>query len=109
MEIPKRIKVDIDNKRLYAAIEINKNKYNDRTVYAPGDLPPTDNSNVAIVSYTWDYGVREWVTVLGDKYYSDYFLDFDVYGNSLYVILNSYTTTYASDASYTDIYYYRLR
>ena len=101
--------VDIDNKRLYVAIEINKNLYNNRTVYAPGDLPPSDNSNVAIVSYTWDYGVREWVTILGDKQYSDYFSAFEVYGNNVYVVLNSYTTTYNTVASYTDIYYYRLR
>lgn len=33
MEIPRRVRVDIDNQRIYIAIEINKNKYHDRTVY----------------------------------------------------------------------------
>lgn len=33
MEIPRAIRVDIDNQRIYLGIEINKNKYQDRTVY----------------------------------------------------------------------------
>ena len=29
MEIPRKIKIDIENKRVYIGIEINKNKYHD--------------------------------------------------------------------------------
>jgi hypothetical protein len=33
------VKVDIANEMIYLAVKINKNKYNDRTVYSPGALP----------------------------------------------------------------------
>lgn len=39
MEIPRAVRVDLDNERIYLAVEINKNKYHDRTVYEPGALP----------------------------------------------------------------------
>jgi hypothetical protein len=37
MEIPKLVKIDQNNKFIYVALEINKNKYHDRTVYSPGE------------------------------------------------------------------------
>lgn len=69
MEIPRAIRVDPAYKLIYIAVEINKNKYHNRTVYSPGDLPGLDNSNVAIIAYTWTHAVRQWVTVIGDKTY----------------------------------------
>jgi hypothetical protein len=56
---------------IYVALDINKNKYHNRTVYSPGSLPPNDNSNVAIVGYSWTHGVRMWVTVVGDDTLTD--------------------------------------
>ena len=73
MEIPKQTKVDANNQQIYVAIEINKNLYHNRTVYSPGALPPQDNSNIAIVAYSWTFGVRLWVTVVGDPVYIDSF------------------------------------
>ena len=109
MELPKQVKIDTKNKLIYVAVEINKNKYHGRTVYAPGELPPIDNSNVAMVAYSWTHGVRLWVTVLGDKKLGDSFADMDCYGGYLYVIVNSFSTKYSTNASQTDINYYKLR
>lgn len=77
MEIPKGIRVDVDNQRIYLAIEINKNKYHDRTVYAPGALPGPDNSNVAVIGYAWSYATRLWVTLVGNPTLMDKFANID--------------------------------
>jgi hypothetical protein len=77
---------------LYLALEVNKNKYNGRTVYAPGALPGQDNANVAILGYSWTFGVLEWTTVIGNPTYQDEFAGMDVWGNSLYVFTNSFST-----------------
>ena len=109
MEIPKKVKIDPLNKMIYVALEINKNKYNNRTVYLPGELPPIDNSNVAIVGYSWTHGVKTWVTVVGDEIFGDSFADMACFGNYLYVTVNSFSTQYSTNSSQTDINYYRLR
>jgi hypothetical protein len=77
MEVPRKVYMDTENRRVYLAIEINRNKYHDRTVYAPGAQPGVDNSNVAIICYSWTHGVREWITVVGSETYSDVFVDFE--------------------------------
>jgi hypothetical protein len=77
MEVPRKVLLDTENRRVYLAIEINKNMYHGRTVYAPGAFPGVDNSNVAIVCYSWTHGVREWVTVVGSEIYSDVFSDLE--------------------------------
>jgi hypothetical protein len=53
MEAARGVKVDLDNNMIYLAVEINKQKYHGSTVYAPGDSPGEDNSNVAIHGYSW--------------------------------------------------------
>jgi hypothetical protein len=58
MEIPREVKVDLANQQIYISIEINKNKYLDRTVYSPGEDPGLDNSNIAIIAYKWTHGIR---------------------------------------------------
>jgi hypothetical protein len=50
-----------------------------------------------------------WVTVVGDVNLVDTFVDMDVYGGFLYVIVNSFSTKYSANASQTDINYYRMR
>jgi len=77
MEVPRKVVMDIENRRVYLAIEINKNKYHESTVYDPGAQPGVDNSNVAIVCYSWTHGVREWVTLVGSSVYSDVFSDLE--------------------------------
>jgi hypothetical protein len=77
MEVPRKVYMDTENRRVYLAIEINRNNYHDRTVYAPGAQPGVDNSNVAIICYSWTHGVREWITVVGSETYSDVFVDFE--------------------------------
>jgi len=109
MEIPRAVRVDVENKRIYLAVEINKNKYHGRTVYAPGALPGQDNSNVAIIGYAWNYGTRLWVTVVGNEQFLDSYADLEVYGNNVYVVTNSFSTKYTANSSQTDIYFYRLR
>ena len=69
MEIVRGVKVDFDNQMIYLAVEINKQKYRNRTVYEPGAVPGTENANVAIHGYSWTYGVRLWTTVIGDPTY----------------------------------------
>ncbi len=109
MEVPRKIIMDTENRRVYLAIEINKNKYHGRTVYQPGAQPGIDNSNVAIVCYSWTHGVREWVTLIGSEVYSDDFADLDYYGNNVYAVVNGVTSKYSTNSSQTDIFYYRLR
>jgi hypothetical protein len=52
---------------IYIAVEINKNWYNNKTVYAPGALPAEDNANIAIIAFSWTHGVRMWTTVIGNE------------------------------------------
>jgi hypothetical protein len=108
MEASRGVKVDPDNKMIYLAVEINKQKYRERTVYAPGDAPGEDNSNVAIHGYSLQHGVRIWTTVIGNVNFTDKFSRMDHWGNNLYVFLNSFSTEYSSVSNF-DIYYYRIR
>ncbi len=39
MEQARAVYVDIPNEKVYVAVEVNKNKYHNRTVYKPGALP----------------------------------------------------------------------
>ncbi len=109
MEAARGVKVDLDNKMVYLALEINKQKYHDRTVYKPGTEPGEDNGNVAILAYSWTHGVRMWTTVVGNEVFTDYFGRMANLGNHLYVYLNSYSTVYSTNSSQTDIYYYKIR
>ena len=36
MEIPAKVVMDVENRRVYLVIDINKNKSHGQTVYAPG-------------------------------------------------------------------------
>jgi hypothetical protein len=108
MEAARGVKVDLDNKMIYLAVEINKQKYHGRTVYSPGASPGEDNSNVAIHGYSWQHGVRVWTTVIGNVNFTDKFSRMDHWGNYLYVFLNSFSTEYSTTSNY-DIYYYRIR
>jgi len=56
---------------VYLAVEINKQEYFNMTVYPPGSPPGEDNANVAILGYSWSFGVREWTTVIGNENYTD--------------------------------------
>lgn len=71
--------------------------------------PGTDNSNVAIVCYSWTHGIREWVTVVGNDVFSDVFVDLQYWANNVYVVVNSVTLAYSQNASQTDINYFKLR
>jgi hypothetical protein len=50
-----------------------------------------------------------WVTVVGDEYLADSFVDMEIYGGYLYTVVNSFSTKYSTNASQTDINYYRIR
>jgi len=66
MEQLKGVRVDSQNEMIYAAVEVNKNKYHGMTVYEPGTLPDPENSNIAIVAYDWKFATRQWVVVAGN-------------------------------------------
>jgi hypothetical protein len=99
MEIPKKVFMDVENRRVYLAIEVNKNRYHDQTVYAPGAQPGIDNSNVAIVCYQWTHGIRQWITLLGSEIYSDVFVALQQYENDVYVVANVVTSLYSTNSS----------
>jgi hypothetical protein len=99
MEAARGVKIDLDNKMVYLAVEINKQKYHGRTVYKPGTYPGEDNANVAIIGYSWTHGVRMWTTVIGNENFTDAFGRMSNYGNHLYVFLNSFSTAYSTNAS----------
>jgi hypothetical protein len=92
MEAARGVKIDLDNKMIYLAVEINKQSYHGRTVYSPGSAPGEDNSNVAIHGYSWTHGVRIWTTVIGNVNFTDKFSRMTHWGNYLYVFLNSFST-----------------
>ena len=109
MEQVKGVKVDVEQEKVFLAVEINKNKYHGRTVYAPGAEPGIDNSNVAIMAYSWRFATREWITVCGNEKYLDKYGEMVSWGNFIYVFINSFSTEYSTNATQTDIYYYRMR
>ncbi len=108
MEMARGVHIDPTNDMMYAAVEINKNKYHNRTVYEPGAKPPEENANIAIIGFA-RWGIREWITVCGNEEFLDEFADMRAHGNYLYVLVNSFSTSYSTNSSQTDIYYYRLR
>lgn len=108
-ELPKAVYIDVDNSRIYVVVDINTNRYYDRSVYAPGEAPTSDNPNIAIFAFSFDFGTRLWVTVLGDSSNIDYFSGLSMYNGHLYVALTSHTDVYSSDESQSDIIYTKLR
>jgi hypothetical protein len=67
------VNIDFSNEMVYLAVEINRNKYHDSTVYSPNSKPSMDNSNIAIIGYSWTHAVRLWTTVVGNENYADLF------------------------------------
>jgi hypothetical protein len=92
METARGVEIDLDNRMVYIAVQINKQEYHNRTVYKPGKEPGEDNPNIAIVGYNWNHGVRIWTTVIGNENLTDTFGKFQSWGNYLYVFLNTYST-----------------
>lgn len=101
--------VDIANERIYAVVDININRYYERTVYAPGEDPGQDNPNIAIMAFSFHYGTRLWVTIIGDSSNIDYFSGLSIYSGHLHVALTSHTDNFSPDESQTDIIYTKIR
>ena len=108
-EIAKTVYIDIENDRIYAVIDINTNKYYERTVYEPGEDPGYDNPNIAIMAFSFDFGTRLWVTVIGDSTNIDYFSGLSMYNGHLHIALTSHTDTFSADETQTDIIYTKIR
>ena len=108
-EVAKTVYVDVDNDRIYAIVDINSNKYYERTVYDAGEDPGLENPNIAIMTFSFEFGTRLWVSVIGDNSNIDNFSGLSMYKNYLHVALTSHTDTYSSDESQTDIIYTKLR
>lgn len=69
MEQLKGVEVDVEREMIYVAVEVNKNNYHQSSIYEPGTDPGYDNSNIAVVAYSWEFGVREWVLMAGNEDY----------------------------------------
>ena len=108
-EIAKTVYIDVVNQRIYAVVDINSNSYYSKSVYAPDEAPSPDNPNIAIFAFSFDFGTRLWVTVLGESTNIDYFSGLSMYKGHLHVALTSHTDEYSSDESTTDIIYTKLR
>ena len=67
------VQVDQGYEQIYICAEVNTNIYEGRTVYKPSDFSSAVNPNVAVVAYDFELGHRNWVSLLGDKEYEDYF------------------------------------
>ena len=102
--------IDADNERIYAVVDVNTNSYFNRTIYEPGDIPSDImNPNIAIIGFSFDYGLRLWTTLLGDPENVDYFVGLSIYDGHVYAVLNSHTSTYSTDETQTDIIYAKIR
>ena len=105
----KDVRVDLPSDQLLVVFESNKNAYiSGRSVYEPGADPGEDNPNIVLAAFRLHDGERVWWTVLGDPNFVDSYSQLQIWGNHLYVLLTSYTTTYNSSVN-TDIYFYRIR
>jgi hypothetical protein len=108
-ERAKSVYIDVVNERIYAVVDINVNKIYERTIYAPGEDPGYDNPNIAIYAFSFHFGDRLWVTIIGDSSNTDYFSGLSIYAGHLHIALTSHTDTYSSDESQTDIIYTKIR
>lgn len=108
-EYAKSVYVDVVNDRIYAIVDVNTNKYYERTVYEPGEEPGLPNPNIAIFAFSFDFGTRLWVSVIGDSTNIDVFSGLSIYNGHLHVALTSHTDQYSTDESQTDIIYTKIR
>lgn len=108
-EYAKSVYIDLEHDRIYAVVDINTNKYYERTVYEPGEEPGHPNPNIAIFAFSFDFGTRLWVSVIGDSSNIDTFSGLSMYNGHLHVALTSHTDQYSTDESQTDIIYTKIR
>ena len=108
-ETTKTVYVDATNRVIYAVVDINTNTFYGKNVFYSGEVSETDNPNIAIVAFSFDFGTRLWVAVLGDKDNIDYFSGLSIYNGHLHVALTSHTNEYSTDEYQTDIIYTKIR
>lgn len=101
--------IDSENERIYVVLDVNTNKYHERTIYSPGDLPSFTTPNIAIVALSFEFGTRLWVTLVGDIENINYFSGLSMYNNHIYLVITSHTTVYSNDETQTDIIYSKIR
>jgi hypothetical protein len=87
------VKIDLTNDIIYVVLDINANRYMGVSIYGPGDEATENNPNIALLAYNLDNAVVRWVKIFGDLNYVDYYVG--LVDNR--IILNSYTTTFATD------------
>jgi hypothetical protein len=108
-EMAKSVYVDVENQRIYAVLDINTIKYCERTVHEPNEISETENPNIAIVAFSFEFGTRLWVSVIGDKDHIDYFSGLSMYKGHLHIATTSHTNVYSTDEYQTDIIYTKIR
>lgn len=103
------IKVDVVHRQIYVALEINSNEYKGVSIFRPGDERTDNNPNIAIVAYDFDNAVVNWIKIVGDHNYIDYFADMEVNGNHLILVTSSYTMNFTTEVPSKDILMYKFR
>lgn len=103
------IKVDIVHEQVYVVLDINSNKYKNVSIYGPGDEQTENNPNIAVLAYNFNNAVINWIKLLGDLHYVDYYADLEVRDNHVIVLTNSFTTNFTDKEPSMDILGYKLR
>ena len=100
------VKVDPVNEQIYVVLDINSNKYKDVSIYEAGDELTENNPNVALVAYSFNNAVINWIKIFGDLNNVDYYVDLE----QNIIVLNSYTSMFSENKGTSkDILAYKFR
>ena len=103
------VKVDLVHEQVYVILDINTNMYQGVSIFGPGDNFTENNPNIALIAYSFDNAAIQWIKILGDKSYIDYYSDLEVVDNHVIVMTNSYTTQFSSPMPSKDIILWKFR
>lgn len=102
------VHIDQANQQIYLFASVGTNMYQESYVQERGDEPKHDNPNIAVIAYSYKNAVRNWVTLVGNSDYEDYFKGVTVYNNNLVIATTSDSLVYHTTKN-KDIMVFQLR
>lgn len=95
--------------QVYVVLDINSNKYKGVSIFGPSDDITEDNPNIVVIAYSFDNAVVNWMKIIGDMSFIDYYSDLEVRDNHVMIVTNSFTIEFTSSVPSKDIILWKLR
>ena len=111
-EACKGITIDTLYQQIIVAMEVDTSYYegvsHNDVDFQFSRFTPASNKNIILMSFSMNLGKKNWITMLGDKGQDDYFAGFKIFGQWIYLAVNTKLITYSTTANDQDGALYQI-